>query len=113
MPACPAYLMALPTKIDPMLGYLTTSFQDHVRLRQQFGLKVNDAMWQFFQQLGVIDANGQPTRHFGDPLWVYLKYCRRRDDPRTDDSILAEGRRQIAEVRSRGVFIAQDHGDRS
>ena len=35
MPANPAYLMALPTKIDPMLGYLTTGFQDHVRLREK------------------------------------------------------------------------------
>jgi ethanolamine ammonia-lyase large subunit len=27
MPANPAYLMALPTKNDPMLSYLTTAFQ--------------------------------------------------------------------------------------
>ena len=40
--------MALPTKIDPMLGYLTTGYQDHVRLRERFGYKVNDRMWQFF-----------------------------------------------------------------
>ena len=63
-PANPAYLMALPTKIDPMLGYLTTGYQDHVRLRNQFGFKVNDAMWEFYQQLGVIDEKGQPTEHF-------------------------------------------------
>ena len=49
MPANPAYLMALPTKNDPMLGYLTTSFQDHVRLREKFDLQVNDAMWDFYQ----------------------------------------------------------------
>ncbi len=47
MPAAPVYLIALPTKNDPMLSYLTTSFQDHVRLREKFGLKVNDAMWDF------------------------------------------------------------------
>ena len=62
LPANPAYLMALPTKIDPMLGYLTTGFQDHVRLREKFGYKVNDRMWQFFQELEVIDAGGQPDR---------------------------------------------------
>ncbi|MHC4411344.1 MAG: ethanolamine ammonia-lyase subunit EutB, partial [Planctomycetota bacterium] len=55
MPANPAYLMALPTRIDPMLGYLTTGYQDHVRLREAFGYRVNDAMWKFFQQLGAID----------------------------------------------------------
>lgn len=33
IPASPAYLMGLPTKTDPTLSYLTTAFQDHVRLR--------------------------------------------------------------------------------
>ena len=50
MPANPVYLIALPTKNDPMLGYLSTSFQDHVRLREKFGYKVDDAMWSFYQR---------------------------------------------------------------
>lgn len=110
MPANPAYLMALPTKIDPMLGYLTTVFQDHVRLREQFGYKANDAAWRFFQELGVIDQQGRPTENFGDPLWVYLQYRRKKNDPRRDDEILAEAGEQLAGVRSRGVFVAQGHG---
>lgn len=111
-PAQPAYLMALPTKIDPMLGYLTTGFQDHVRLREKFGCRVNDRMWQFFQDLEVIDAAGRPTEHFGDPLWVFLQYCRRKGDTRTQQDIFAEGRRQLAEIRQRGLFIATGHGTR-
>ena len=111
MPACPAYLMALPTKIDPMLGYLTTGFQDHIRLRSRFGYRVNDPMWRFFQSLGVIDANGHPTQHFGDPLWVYLQYCRRQQDTRSDEQIFAEGRGKLAEIRSRGLFIAEGYGE--
>ena len=110
MPANPAYLMALPTKIDPMLGYLTTGYQDHVRLRERFGYKVNDRMWQFSQQLEVIDSSGRSTDHFGDPLWVFLKYHRRKGDSRRDDEILAEGKSQLEAVRSRGVFIAEGHG---
>ncbi len=110
VPACPAYLMALPTKNDPMLSYLTTAFQDHVRLREMTGLKVSDKMWQFFQSLGVIDVQGKPTRHFGQPTWVYLQYCRAKQDPRSDAEILAEGRAKIAEVRARGVFLAEGHG---
>jgi hypothetical protein len=62
--------MALPTRNDPMLSYLTTGFQDHVRLREKFGFKVNDDMWDFFKKIKVIDANGKPTKHFGDPVWV-------------------------------------------
>ena len=109
-PANPAYLMALPTKIDPMLGYLTTGYQDHVRLRNQFGYRVEDRMWAFFQSLGIIDQQGQPTEHFGDPSWVYLQYCRRKSDHRTDAEILAESTRILGEVRGRGVFIAEGYG---
>ena len=110
MPANPAYLMALPTKNDPMLSYLTTGFLDHVRVREKFGFKVNDVMWNFFQSLKVIDAEGRPTEHFGQPMWVYLQYLRAKGDQRPDREILAEGRRRIAEVRERGVFIAEGHG---
>ncbi|MFA5817318.1 MAG: ethanolamine ammonia-lyase subunit EutB [Bacteroidales bacterium] len=106
MPACPAYLMALPTKIDPMLGYLTTGFQDHVRVREKFGLKVNDRMAQFFRGLGVIDDSDQPAAHFGDPLWVNLQYRKKKGDTRTDKKILAEGRLQLEKVRKHGVFVA-------
>ena len=110
MPANPAYLMALPTKIDPMLGYLTTGYQDHVRLRDKFGYRVNDAMWKFFERLGVIDQQGQPTRHFGDPLWVYLQYCRAKGDTRNEQQIVGEGRGQLDAVRARGVFVAEGYG---
>lgn len=110
MPANPAYLMALPTKIDPMLGYLTTGYQDHVRLRQKFGFRVNDGVWSFFQDIGVIDAQGKPTSHFGDPTWVYLQYKRRKGDDRPEQQILAEATQQLDAVRSRGVFIAEGHG---
>ena len=112
MPAHPAYLMALPTKIDPMLGYLTTGFQDHVRLREQFGRKVNDRMQRFFEQLGVVDLAGRPTEHFGDPAWVYLQYRRRKHDERDDAAILTEAKQQMAGVRARGVFLAAGHGEK-
>jgi ethanolamine ammonia-lyase large subunit len=110
MPANPAYLMALPTKNDPMLSYLTTAFQDHVRVRERFGYRVDDAMWAFFKRLGVIGADGRPTENFGDPNWVYLQYCRAKGDRREEAAIRAEGESQIAECEARGVFIARDHG---
>ncbi|MFO0980097.1 MAG: ethanolamine ammonia-lyase subunit EutB [Planctomycetaceae bacterium] len=112
MPANPAYLMALPTRIDPMLGYLTTGYQDHVHIREKFGYRVSDRMWQFFQTLGVIDPNGKPTSRFGDPLWVYQQYCRRKGDTRTDEQIREYGRQRLEEVRGRGVFIAESYGQK-
>jgi ethanolamine ammonia-lyase large subunit len=112
MPANPAYLMALPTKNDPMLSYLTTAYQDHVRIRERFGYKVDDRLWAFFQRLGVIDAEGQPTARFGDVGWVHLQYRRAKGDTRPEAAIRADGEAAVARVRGRGVFIASGHGAR-
>ena len=79
-------------------------------MRERFGCKVNDAMWSFFERLGVIDGHGRPTPHFGQPAWVYLQYQRRKGDARTDDAILAEGRQQMQAVRDRGVWLAEGYG---
>lgn len=110
MPANPAYLMALPTKNDPMLSYLTTSFSDHVRVREKFGYKVNDAMWDFFKNIEILNSDGSPTQHFGDPVWVYYKHQIRYGDTRSKETIYAEGNSAIANVRKRGVPIAVGHG---
>jgi ethanolamine ammonia-lyase large subunit len=110
MPVNPAYLMALPTKNDPMLSYLTTGFSDHVRIRSGFGYKVNDAMWQFFQKIGIIDAEGNVTEHFGDPVWVYYKYRQAKGDKRNREEIYADGNKLIKEIEDRGVYIAKGHG---
>jgi ethanolamine ammonia-lyase large subunit len=110
MPANPAYLMALPTKNDPMLSYLTTAFQDHVRVREKFGYKVNDAMWRFYQRLEVVDAEGRPGKNFGHPDRVYLHFRRRKGDTRPDADVLAEGRKKMEEVRGRGVELTEGHG---
>ena len=109
-PAQPAYLMALPTKIDPMLGYLTTGFQDHVRLRLRHGLRVDERMGRFFAELGVLDERGAPGPHYGDTLGVYVHYCRRRGDARPAEALRAEGAEQMRAVRARGVFLTSGHG---
>lgn len=100
MPANPAYLMALPTRNDPMLSYLTTSYQDHVRLRNKFGFKVNDAMWAFFKRIQVIDKNGKPTKHFGDPVWVYYQFRVAKGDKRSQQEIMAEGKKRFDAIHT-------------
>jgi ethanolamine ammonia-lyase large subunit len=110
MPANPAYLIALPTKNDPMLSYLTTAFQDHVRIRDKFGYKVNDDMWNFYKKLGIVDKNNKYTKHFGDPLWVYYQYRLAKGDKRSMKVIYAEGQKQMKEVDGRGVDLASGHG---
>jgi ethanolamine ammonia-lyase large subunit len=112
MPANPVYLIALPTKNDPMLSYLTTSFQDHVRLREKFGFKVNDAMWNFYKRIGIVDNNNKYTKNFGDPLWVYYQYRLAKGDKRSKDAVYAEGRKKMQQVELRGVDLATGHGDK-
>ena len=103
IPAAPAYLMALPTRNDPMLSYLTTSFRDHVRIRKQFNTKVDDKMWAFFKQIKIIDKNGKPTKHFGDPIWVYYQYKLRKGDKRPESKIRLEGEQIIKKLFQRGI----------
>src|SRR5829696_3448410 len=54
--AAPAYLMAVAGNADPMLGYLTTSFREHPRLREQTGRQVSTPMRKRLTELGVTDA---------------------------------------------------------
>lgn len=110
MPANPAYLMGLPTKTDPMLGYLSTAYQDHVRLRKQFGYRTDDKMTAFFNRLGVIDAAGEPTNKFGDPAWVYVQYERRKGNPASEQALYQEAKAQMDRVRGRGVWLAEGYG---
>ncbi len=109
MPANPAYLMALPTKNDPMLSYLTTGFYNHVKIREEFGYKINDAMWDFFKKIEIIGEDNRPTAHFGDPTWVYYQTVRHRRP--VNQSKLAEIPILSPEIENRGVPIAQGFGE--
>ncbi|MEX0288494.1 MAG: ethanolamine ammonia-lyase subunit EutB [Flavobacteriaceae bacterium] len=111
LPANPAYLMALPTKNDPMLSYLTTAFNNHVKIREKFGYKINDAMWDFFKRLQVVDEKGKATEHFGDPVWVYYQYRLAKQDNRSKEEIYKEGKECLARIRGRGVPIAEGYGE--
>jgi ethanolamine ammonia-lyase large subunit len=113
MPANPGYLMSMPTKQDPMLSYLSTGVHDHLRIRKNFGYKINRKMTDFFRDtLQIINKDGTPTEHFGDPVWVYLKYKRAKHDPRSEAEIRAEGDAQYKGVTDRGVILvaAKDGG---
>lgn len=111
MPANPAYLMSLPTRNDPMLSYLTTSFRDHVRIRNKFGYKINDDMLDFFKKIQILDQNGKPTQHFGDPVWLYTQYKLQQGDKRDFNLIYAEGQKAALKVQSRGVPLDRGQSD--
>jgi ethanolamine ammonia-lyase large subunit len=94
-----------------MLSYLTTSFSDHLRIREKFGYKINNAMWAFFKKIEIIDENNKPSKHFGDPVWVYYQYLKLKGDKRAMDEIYSEGLACIERVRERGVPIAKGFGN--
>jgi len=93
-----------------MLSYLTTSFHDHLRIRSKFGYKVSDRMQKFFVDLGVLNNDGSPGEHFGDPVWVYFRYRQQLNDSRTREAIYLEGHEALARIRTRGVPVAEGHG---
>lgn len=72
--AAPAYLMAVAGKSDPMLGYLTTDFRSHPKLRYMFGKSINRQMRKRLGDLGIMSPNGTLTEQAGDLVPVAREY---------------------------------------
>jgi ethanolamine ammonia-lyase large subunit len=92
--AAPAYLMAVAGNADPMLGYMTTSFREHPRLRRQTGRNITSAM-----QKSLIELSGRGT----DAL--YAAYHKAGDDTRSLDTLRNEGAKKISALRERGFDL--------
>jgi len=96
--AAPAYLMAVAGNADPMLGYLTTSFREHPRLRDRVGRHVTTAM---SRRLAELDARSTAP--------LYAAYMKAGGDRRTADALGAECERKIDRLRERGFDLG--YGD--
>ncbi len=68
--AAPAYLMAVAGKSDLMLGYLTTDFRSHPRLRRALGRSVTAPAAARLRDLGILRPDGALTAQAGDPIPV-------------------------------------------
>jgi ethanolamine ammonia-lyase large subunit len=103
--AAPAYLMAVAGNADPMLGYLTTSFRDHPRLRRRTGRQSTSAMQRRVGPggFGGADATAQ----------LYAEYARAGGDRRGPALLAEEGRRRLRALSERGFDLghgaAPDH----
>jgi ethanolamine ammonia-lyase large subunit len=97
--AAPAYLMAVAGNADPMLGYLTTSFRDHPRLRRRHRRQITSAMSRRLRALNVPGGEraGAPdvTAH------LFAVYAKAGGDRRTPESLADEGRRKLNDLRLR------------
>ena len=72
--AAPAYLMAVAGKSDPMLGYLTTDFRSHPKLRRMLGKFATRRMRKRLGDLGIMRTDGTLTEQAGDLVPVAREY---------------------------------------
>ncbi|HKA17319.1 MAG TPA: ethanolamine ammonia-lyase subunit EutB [Blastocatellia bacterium] len=101
--AAPAYLMAVAGNADPMLGYLTTSFKDHPRLRKKTGCQVSTRMKKRFVELGVMTQSGEASTDGVESL--YAMYQQASGDTGTADSLREQAKRKINDLRERGFDL--------
>jgi len=91
--AAPAYLMAVAGNADPMLGYMTTSFREHPRLRRQTGRQIASAMQERLIELSKV----------ADEL--YAVYHKAGGDTRSLDTLRDEGAKKIRQLAERGFDL--------
>ena len=103
--AAPAYLMAVAGNADPMLGYLTTSFRQHSRLRSQARRRMTSSMDRRLTALGMLGADGEPNPGLDTVARLYAAYVKAGGDRRTSSSLEEEGRLQVYELRERGYDL--------
>lgn len=92
--AAPAYLMAVAGNADPMLGYMTTSFREHPRLRRQTGRQITSAMQQRLSELSATSAAA-----------LYAAYHKTGGDTRSFETLRDEGAKKIRAVAERGFDL--------
>ncbi|MGH9900856.1 MAG: ethanolamine ammonia-lyase light chain EutC, partial [Pyrinomonadaceae bacterium] len=108
--AAPAYLMAVAGNTDPMLGYLTTSFREHPRLRRLTGRGVSTPMRKRLAALGVTDERGDINANAARPDALYALYMKAGGDTRPSETLRAEGAKKIEALRARGFDLGYGHG---
>lgn len=107
--AAPAYLMAVAGNADPMLGYLTTSFREHPRLRQRTGRRISTPMQRRLAELGVTDGRGQPRGGAESVCALYAAYVKAGGDARTHETLRAEGAKKLKALGGRGFDLGRGH----
>ncbi|MFL6332544.1 MAG: ethanolamine ammonia-lyase subunit EutB [Pyrinomonadaceae bacterium] len=107
--AAPAYLMAVAGNADPMLGYLTTSFREHPRLRLQTKRQLSTPLQRRLNELGVMDGRGLPRADAASAASLYAAYMKAGGDTRTDEALRAEALKKTAALAGRGYDLGFGH----
>jgi ethanolamine ammonia-lyase large subunit len=113
--AAPAYLMAVAGKADPMLGYLTTSYREHPRLRKSSGKGVATAMQKRLVEIGALTADGSSDPTADRIAKLYVRYQQAGGDKRNSDDLELEAKRKIKNLQEKGCDlgygVGHQHGD--
>jgi len=107
--SAPAYLMAVAGNADPMLGYMTTSFREHPRLRRKTGRQIASAMQQRLIELSVMTESGAVSGRSTDAL--YAAYHKAGGDTRSLDTLRAEGAKKIGAFAEQGFDLGYGCGE--
>jgi ethanolamine ammonia-lyase large subunit len=108
--------MAVAGHADPMLGYLTTSFRDHPRLREKTGRQMTTAMRRHFagsftdhDTPAFAKASAGRPRHRGTEVGrLYAAYSKAGGDTRTTATLQEIGERKVRELAERGFDLGGD-----
>jgi ethanolamine ammonia-lyase large subunit len=111
--AAPAYLMAVAGNADPMLGYMTTSFREHPRLRRQTGRQITSAMQKRLIELSAMTESGAVSGSCADAL--YAAYHKAGGDTRSLDTLRDDAAKKISALAERGFDLGygcdENYGD--
>ncbi len=108
--AVPAYLMAVAGNADPMLGYLTTSFREHPRLRRANGRRIATAMEKRLGELGTLGPGEEPLGTVDSTARLFARYAA-ADSHAAEASLRDHATRTLARLRSRGFDLGLGHDD--
>ncbi|HVI69947.1 MAG TPA: ethanolamine ammonia-lyase subunit EutB, partial [Pyrinomonadaceae bacterium] len=101
--AAPAYLMAVAGNADPMLGYMTTSFREHPRLRRQTGRQITSAMQKRLIELSAMTESGAVSGRSASAL--YATYHKAGGDTRSLDTLRDDAVKKIRALAERGFDL--------
>jgi ethanolamine ammonia-lyase large subunit len=105
--------MAVAGNADPMLGYMTTSFREHPRLRRQTGRQIASAMQKRLIELSAMTESGAVSGRSANAL--YAAYHKAGGDIRSLDTLRDEGAKKIRALAERGFDLGygcdENYGD--
>jgi ethanolamine ammonia-lyase large subunit len=109
--AAPAYLMSVAGNADPMLGYMTTSYRQHPRLRAQTGRDLATEMADRLAALDVWPPLAQGSEQARTVARLYARYAKAGGETRDESALESEGLRKLRRLRERGSDLGYGYDD--